>query len=286
MTHRQSGLEMPNDLIFIRHGESEANVIQDLERKGEIHDLHREISSRADWEQRLTKLGTIQAESVGAWLDDVMGGIRSFDGCFVSPFMRARETASHIGGDDWIIDDRITERFRGVYGVESFSRAINEDALAELKTSPWYARVDGSESMQDVFHRYRTFQDSLRRNHAGQRVIAVAHGDFIKAARYAIEWLLPETWMSEEKIAELRLPNGGIVHYTRVNPFNPMEVSHSIKWRRVIFPLDIANSPFKGSWQELDIKRRYTSKELKKTVDKVKPLLSDIDIETPSKVKK
>lgn len=271
MTHRQSGLEMPNDLIFIRHGESEANVVQRAEKMGEVAPMRQEIASRPDWQQRLTKKGIKQAMLVRDWLDFEVGGADSFDGLFVSPFLRARETASCLGGDAWVIDDRTIERFRGGFGVAYYD-ALD---LATIKASPWYARVGGEESLQDVFSRYRTFQNSLRRNHAGQRVLIVTHGDFIKAACYAIEWLLPEHWAEEEFKNQFRLPNCGLIHYSRVNPYNPSEISKSIRWRRIIFPNDLKSSPHDGAWVELKIKRSFSAKELGDDLENYPALLKD-----------
>lgn len=259
---------MPNDIIFVRHGESEANVVQVADQLGEEHDYRQEISNRPDWQQRLTKQGIEQAKMIRDWLDFEVSGAESFDGCFVSPFMRARETASHLGGN-WIIDDRIIERFRGGFGVAYYDMA----EIATLQATPWYARVNGNESLQDVFARYRTFQDSLRRNHSGQRVLVVTHGDFIKTACYSIEWLLPEHWTDGGMKDKFRLPNGGLVHYSRVNPYNPTEISKSIRWRRIVFPSDMKRSPDDGMWKELDVKRIYSARDLMDSVELIEPIL-------------
>ncbi len=189
---------------------------------------------------------------------------------FVSPFLRARETAGYIGGDNWIIDDRIVERFRGVYGVVSYEKALGQAAMVNMRdVSSWYARIDGAESLQDVFGRYRIFQNSIRRHHGNQKVIVVAHSDFIKTACYAIEWMLPEDWQEDA----VRLPNGGLVHYSRVNPHNPTDIRDSITWRRIVYPSDLAKSPNGGDWQEISIKRRYSSAELLDSVEVAETIL-------------
>ncbi len=276
MTHRQSGLEMPNDLIFVRHGESESNVVQHAEKIGEIVPFHQEIASRPDWQQRLTKKGIEQAKLARDWLDFEVGGAESFDGLFVSPFLRARETASYLGGNHWIIDDRIIERYFGGLGTWGQNSDLSEGDIKMLNVTPWYARVDSAESMQDVFWRYRSFQDSLRRNHSGQRVLAVTHGHMIKAACYAIEWLLPEDWMKPEVKGRFKLSNCAVVHYSRVNPFNPGEISKSMRWRRIIFPSDMKNSPDDGKWQEIKPKRAFTAQELSEELDDYPPFLDGV----------
>lgn len=275
MAHRPSGLEMPNDLVFVRHGESEANIVQQAERLGEIAPFHQEIANRPDWQQRLTKKGIAQAERARDWLDFEMGGADSFDGMFVSPFLRARETASHLGGDRWVIDDRIIERYFGGLGTWAQNTDLTSEDMKTLSVSPWYARINTAESMQDVFWRYRSFQDSIRRNHSGQRVLVVAHGHMIRAACYAIEWLLPEDWMKPSVKERFKLTNASIVHYSRVNPYNPTEISKSIRWRRIVYPSDMKNSPEDGKWVELKLKRSFSAQELAAELDDYPPFLAD-----------
>ncbi len=262
---------MPYHILFVRHGESESNVIQQLAKSGQTHPLAEAIANRPDWQQRLTKKGIDQAKSVGDWIKQEFGSINNFEGCYSSPFLRARETASYIGGDKWYIDDRIVERFRGVHGVEFYEQDQLNQLLEIRDTSPWYARPDWGESLQDVFGRYRIFQSSIKRHHADEKVIVVTHGDFIKTARYSIEWMMPEDWREAYLDHKQDLPNGGIIHYSRINPYNPTEISPGVKWVRVINPYQ---KQF-GKWRELNIKRGYSASELRQSVQKTKTLFDD-----------
>ncbi len=275
LTKRLSPGKMPRDFVFVRHGESEANVVQQAEYRGEIHEMHEDIANRPDWQQRLTAEGVKQAKATGKWIDKNLGGANSFDGCFVSPFMRTRETAAYIGGDHWIIDDRIIERFRGVYGVVSSKRLIEngKELLNMRDTSPWYARIDGSESLQDVFSRFRAFQRSIKRNYPGRRILVVAHGDFLKVAQYSIEWMVPEVWQDLNKDLQLSVGNGWIIHYSRVNPSNPTDFRDVISWKRVINPLSEKDSPNSGKWQELSVKRMHKAEDLLEMAEKIPPML-------------
>lgn len=268
--------EMPDHFVFVRHGESESNVVQEAERRGEIHEKYEEIASRPDWEQRLTADGIKQSQLAAYWLNKEFGSIDNFDGCFVSPFLRARETAALLGGSNWIVDDRIVERFRGVYGVVSYQQNYeDEDKTLRLKgifdASPWYARLDGAESLQDVFGRYRAFQDSIKRHYARRKVLVVSHGDFIKTARYAIEWMMPEKWHRDR--AKFALPNCAIIHYSRINPLDPTDRADGLSWMRIIYPDDPNNSPKGGQWQKLKIKRIFTAEELVDGVTDFPPIL-------------
>ncbi len=268
--NQQLKSDMPLDLVFIRHGESESNFVQQLERAGEKHPQFDQIATRSDWKQRLTEEGVRQAKRAGQYLTDEMGGLESFDACFVSPFLRARETAAYLGEGEWVIDDRIVERFLGVRGVETFE----QDQLAKLleirSISPWYSRPEWGESLQDVFNRYSLFEQFLRNNYSGERVLVVSHSDFIKTARYGIEWLLPEQWEDAEFDQDQKLPNCAILHYSRVNPYNPTEVSTELSWVRVIDPNDLSNDQ---PWRQIEIKSSYTNQELLESTHLVETIL-------------
>ncbi len=261
---------MPYDLLFIRHGESESNVIQKLNREGIDHPQAEIIAKRPDWQQRLTEKGVKQAKKAAQWLEKEFGGLDNFDGCYTSAFVRARETASQLGGNKWWVDDRIIERFRGVHGVEDYEQEQLAKLLELRDVSPWYTRPDWGESLQDVFQRYRIFQSSIKRHHADEKVIVVSHGDFIKTARYAIEWMLPEEWHNNYNSQADTLPNCGIVHYSRINPYNPTDIREGMNWVRVIDPV---NDTIDSSWRELNLKRSYSADDLAQSVSKIENLL-------------
>jgi broad specificity phosphatase PhoE len=50
---------MPSRIVFVRHGESEANVVQGRDKRGEDVDTSEAeaIRQRIDYKQRLSKLG-------------------------------------------------------------------------------------------------------------------------------------------------------------------------------------------------------------------------------------
>src|SRR6476620_2660087 len=106
-------MSMPNHLVFVRHGQSEANIVQNAEKDGlpllapeGFYDYH-------DWAYRLSDLGIQQAKTAGEWILRNIGDPKYyFDRCYVSPFLRARETAAYVGGPacEWLIDERLKER--------------------------------------------------------------------------------------------------------------------------------------------------------------------------------
>ncbi len=260
-------MSMPNDLVFIRHGQSEANIVQTNDTHELSADTADQIYARPDWQHRLTDLGVQQAKNAKLWLDNNLGGLSSFDARYVSPFYRTRETAAHAGGEaleEWTIDDRIVERSWGVYGQRPKAEQRSQFPLTaeEKRKNPWYTRLDGGESMPDVYARFRDFQGTLHREQSGKRVVIVSHGDFINAARYGVERMTPERWEAIDSDSSYTLRNCTILHYSRVNPDDPSDVRAKLHWRRYIYPDNPNASPDKGLWVELDDRLRYSGKEL------------------------
>lgn len=263
---------MPNHLVFVRHGQSEANIAQQADKSGQPHALHDKIFGRPDWEQRLSTLGVEQAKQAKSWLDEHLGGACSFDLRYFSPFLRTRETAAYLGGPEcgeWIMDDRVVERSWGQFGALSKAEREREFALAAemYKQSPWYAKLPGGESRYEVSDRFRDFQGTLHREAAGLRVLIVTHGDFMGIARYNIERLLPEDFEEIEHDSTQEIKNCSMFHYSRVNPDDPHDIRPKLSFCRMINPTDLASSPYGGKWRTLGHRRKFTGEQLLVQVD-------------------
>lgn len=274
-------MAMPNDLIFVRHGQSEANIVQKLQKNGEAHEHEGVIGDRPDWQQRLSALGIEQAQRAGVWLRQNLGELALFDALYVSPFLRTRETAAYLGGPEttgWTIDDRVVERSWGVYGiVPRAEQRVQFPLTSKLhQSTPWYVRFDGGESMPDVYGRFRDFQATLHREQEGSRVLVVSHGDFINVARYGIERMTPEEWEDMDRDPRYTIRNCSVVHYSRVNPEDVEDIREKIRWRRIIYPDAIDTSPDGGEWVELAERRRYSGAELLQQADFAAPILGDM----------
>jgi broad specificity phosphatase PhoE len=271
-------MSMPYDLVFIRHGESEANLVHQLERDGVIHVNHREVYDRPDWLQRLSAKGTVQAKAAGDWLRKNYIDPNDFDRCYGSTFMRTRETAYYVGGDDshWLLDDRLKERDWGRYGAtpKEERALLFPETHKNHKSNKWYSRMDGGESLADnVLMRARDFFGSLHREMSEKRVLVVSHGEFILTMRYLIERMLPEEWMIMEGDKAQEIKNCTIVHYTRVNPEDPNDISPHLSWIRLIYPYDTDNSPFNGEWRRISEKRYVPGAQLLDQLELSEPLI-------------
>lgn len=277
MTHEKE--RMPIDLVLLRHGESEANIAQRLQKAGRDNEAPEALLQRHDWEHRLTEKGVGQAALAGAWIAQNICPVNAFDLRYASKFIRTRETAANLGGVscEWLLDDRLKERDWGIYGTTPYDkRRERYEATEQLRSqNSWYTRLDGGEALADnVLARVRDWFATLHRDASEKRVLAVTHGEFMWTVRGLVEQMLPEEWHDIEKDKTQRLANCAILWYSRANPEDPSDVAPYIKWRRMIYPDDITRSPFGGEWCELPGKRRFTTLQLQESVDEVPRLLS------------
>lgn len=270
-------MSMPQDLVLVRHGESEGNVVQRAYKHGELTELPSNFLDTHDWHYHLTPEGVAQAQAAGRWLTAQFGEIaESFDEHYVSPYIRTRETAAHLGGSAcaWLVDERLRERDWGVYNsVEPDERKKffpHTERVRKQTSLRW--RPDGGESlMSEVMLRYRDWLDTLNREQSDKRVLAVSHGELMWVARYVHERMLPEEWEAADEDRSQRLVNTAILWYSRRNPENPDHVDPHIRWRKIVCPFDDSLSPFNGEWVELEStgKRRLSGAQLLETTERV-----------------
>lgn len=147
-------------IIFIRHGESVANV---------SNMLTSELGKYP-----LTDLGVAQVTSIAKTI-----GRTKIDGLYTSPILRAAQTAQIISnecGIEPILDKRLIERQMGSLNNSAFgSRDEMVNAMLEEIKSGY---TKGMEPWKDMQNRLRSFIDSTKEG----TVIAVTHHDPILAA--------------------------------------------------------------------------------------------------------
>ena len=182
------------ELILIRHGQSASNVaFPEADAAGLVDSG---LTGR-DADVELTDLGRAQAEALGWWLAGLPEDERP-QVAITSPFLRARETwriavkASGLDLPAPTTDDRLVDRLLG--DLEMLTRAaIAERFPAEpgrLKEAGEYRyRPPGGETFADVAERLASFLTDVNRDHAGERVVVVAHDAVVLMMRYVIEGL-------------------------------------------------------------------------------------------------
>lgn len=288
-------MAMPNNFVLMRHGESEANVMQRLDKHGLHESVNPEVYQRPDWQQRLSLDGINHARTAGRWVEQEFGGVKNFDLQLVSPFYRTRETALYVADPDlditdeaaveaansgWVADDRLVERHWGMYGTLTLEqqKEMFPQTFDLKRRDPWYTALDGGESQASgVRLRARDLHATLHREAAGKDVIAVTHGEYMWTARQVLERMLPEEWMALDDDASHRIRNCAVLHYTRVNPEDESEVDDHARWMRFIYTDNPEESPNGGNWQELPGKRLLTASDILGQLALAPPLLREAE---------
>jgi broad specificity phosphatase PhoE len=237
---------MPIRLFIVRHGQSEANVIRE-------QDLDAKFAHVPDAEFRLTAKGVEQAKAAGAWLTAAR---ETFEGKvigFVSPFVRAKETAGNLGLNIlWRPYPFLTERSWGEFS--SLDPELQETRKKLKKRDPLYSRMPGGQSFSDLASTNYLFFSMLHREHSENTVVAVCHGERMLMIRYQLERITDEAFralMNSQRTGD-KVRNTQILEYTRRNP-ETGELATRIEWMRSFCPWDLREKDLK--WKHLERKR-------------------------------
>ena len=181
-------------LYFVRHGESEANLLRVVSNRGSVHGL--------------TEKGRQQAASLGKSL--AQSGINAI---YSSPLLRATQTAAILSAAlqlDVIVSAALREYDCGVIEGKSDAQSwelhkrTREDWLLR---GQWESRIEGGESFVEIRRRFEPFiEDLLAKNPADASLVLVGHGGL-----YCCMLPLVLSNVSFEAAARLPFPNTGIV---------------------------------------------------------------------------
>lgn len=142
-------------VIFVRHGQSEANRIG--------------IIQGSSIDTPLSSHGLDQAEAAAKTAP------KDVDVCFCSHLMRARQTAKIMFPYlDPVIDDRLIERGLGVWEGKLYDESRR---LLEYQSTP-----EGGEEFYEVEARIRSFLEMLKRDYPDKKVACVSHAGTIYSA--------------------------------------------------------------------------------------------------------
>lgn len=267
-------MTVPKEFVIARHGQSERNAIENFDRDEIASDnhLHHSARQRPDWQHRLSCLGEEQARQSRRVIEAKLGGVASFNGLYVSPYVRAFETAAHMGGEhicDWEAEENISERNWGHLNyITELERQLKfPETHTARYNNAWYQSPEGGESLMDARIRFERFWNRISRQHASERVFAVAHHDTIYAAHRVIENMLPEEWDDIYHGKEIFIGNCMMINWSSVNPQDPDDRRDHMQWKRYINPFDETQAPYEGQWVELKKRRRFLGGELLKRVN-------------------
>lgn len=205
----------PERIWVVRHGQSAGNVARDHAESNNITLI--ELEHR-DADVPLSSLGERQSQALGAWVLALAEHQRP-QIVLTSPYVRARQTAQAVvdalGRDRrLIIDERLREKEFGVldrYTSSGIVATFPELAAQRQLVGKFYFRPPGGESWCDVILRLRGVVGDLQRNHAGARVMIVAHQVIVNCMRYLLEGLDEQTILDIDREGDV--PNCGVTEY-------------------------------------------------------------------------
>jgi broad specificity phosphatase PhoE len=255
---------MPAKLVFIRHGESQANLLHRMLRKGQIPAYPPGFAAIPDREIRLSEKGVRQAQSTGPWLAQTYP--EKFDVIFTSDHVRAKETAGHIvksaGWDksrirlDPLLGERNWGRFSAVEAeTQSGIRSI-------MRRDPLHAPMPDGESLLSTRLRSRALLERVSREFPGRRVLIFTHGEYIEAIWAEIEHLGTERQREFFHSAAGDIKNCQVVEFSSVDP-QTEAVNGKLRWVRSSCPQE----NIFGLWRALE-RKTYSAAELLEITDK------------------
>lgn len=247
---------MPVSLALVRHGQSESNLAKDMFEQNKTLSAEEALMAVHTSERRLTDLGKQQAQAAGAWLRENWfdPDCESDYRFYVSPYVRAMETAGHIGiGSDWKPDSRLMERNWGDFDQKPYAERalLFEQELKYRKEHAFFWRPTNGETLQDVFLRLRDMLATLHRECHSKKVLMVSHGETMWVWRDVLERWMPQQ-LREAMLAhseQTRIRNCRIIEYTRetesgelaarfirmrfVNPEDPNDPDTNLGWHPI-----------------------------------------------------
>ena len=149
-------------LYFVRHGESEANLLHEFSNRGFKHGL--------------TERGFQQAKQLGLNLDRI-----PFKKIYSSPLKRAVQTAEIL--QQYLncpleITDALREFDTGILEGKSDAESwrIHNWVFKQWLGGNWEARIAGGESHLDIQARFIPFIESLQQQFTNENILLVGHG--------------------------------------------------------------------------------------------------------------
>lgn len=146
---------------------------------------------------RLSDLGVQQAEAAAAWLAE-----KPITAIYSSPMERAQQTAGIVAERHEALSPRIDERILEVFTPYE-GRPTEE--LAAMGWDLYTGNKPPHESPAMVLERVLDFFAHIRAAHAGESVIAVAHGDILVFPWLHAQGVEPEALM-KDRLVEYALP--------------------------------------------------------------------------------
>lgn len=256
---------LPQNLILIRHGESEGNLIVHKTRNNDnsLYDPKMENAHTSFW--RLSERGVVQAQQTGEWLknntflENINKRIQPIN-FYVSDYIRAIETAYELNLENvcWQITSEVRERMYGdidfLYKKEEFEKKFEKN-LKQRKENNFHWIPQNGESIATTFERAANFIHRVLDTPTKNDVVIVTHGEFMWAVRMIFnEITIPEYEILRE---EKSIYNCQITEFS--HPIN----NTKYHWVRHYVP----STPDYHNWIRKEIEQKYyTNNDLAKII--------------------
>ena len=290
-------MTMPRTLTLVRHGESESNAVKRAAEKGNPHPNEAALMQTHTSRRRLTERGIVQATRAGEWLRDYFAKAADRQ-CekpyekvrgFVSPYIRAMETAGNFGLPIiWRADARLAERNWGDLDQLTYEERIAKyGGIDDREQHGIFWPAGNGETLHMLSTRMWQHFDMLGRGHAENDVIEVSHGETILTQRFMLERWLPEdvvqmmlstdTRLSQEVLGrdtdwQNKIINCRIIQYTRQRADGQWEDKYCRV--RLIAPSDPYNPSKNLDWKPI-VRRQFSTEDLLKYVEQFPHFLRD-----------
>ncbi|MEI6420474.1 MAG: phosphoglycerate mutase family protein [bacterium] len=187
---------MPTQIVLVRHAICTGNAAEKASRSGDHTLFTKDIRRKKSRDWPLTPLGVTQSLDAGIEIRRRIS--ESFDYYTTSGYLRAEETASHLGFLDaiWKTDVLLAERNWG--GVENLPLSERKTVMERLGISAcedsmiW--RPPRGESMVSVIGRVKLFLLWAKENLSGKSLLIVSHGGPIQAMRVIQHGIEPKDY--------------------------------------------------------------------------------------------
>lgn len=205
----------PQTIWLVRHAESRGNVADQRARERGASMLDLDVR---DPDVDLSPTGERQAAALGRWLADLPAAARP-TAVLSSPYRRAAATAGCALARSRLDlplrhDERLRERDLGMLdGLtgQGIRERYPEEAERRSRLGKLYYRPPSGESWSDVALRVRSMVDSLRAEHAGERLLVVTHQAVIMLFRYVLERLPEDELLAIDR--RVQVANAAVTHY-------------------------------------------------------------------------
>lgn len=260
-------MSLPIDIIFVRHGQSEGNKANKASRKGDNHFFTPEFREKHSHDFRLTDRGIRQAKSAGEWL--IANVPMPLDRCYYSSYVRAMETAGHLGLPIACWREEFHLRERDMALMDNIPDDEKDRLFAleqkQFERNPFLSYpAGGGESIAALCWRLKTTMIAhWARECSDKRVIAVCHGHVMRAIQLEFENLGSNDFMrldaSEEPADKIR--NCQIIWYTRRDPETHKLYTHLVSVRSVC-PLNTETGLVEDFGWKTITRNRYSNEDL------------------------